>query len=238
MPRRLQEIVSKLYRPPVGVRQVFALSRDDAERLPRLASIAVISITAPERPAAQLDGINHVLRLSFADVDFLRPKLSAKAKAKLDSAFTVEQAQAVRQFVDCLPADIASVVVHCEGGFSRSCAIALGLHHLYGYQVETEQLTQANPSVLRVLTGKHNSGIHAYHSTTKMPDRLLTIAEAAAQLDVSRPYVSMLCDAGKLGEIDMENQDSSTVAIFRALSMEDDDLSQILNFVGDFVAFF
>jgi len=32
-------------------------------------------------------------------------------------------------------------------------------------------------------------------------DALLTTAEAAAKLDVSRPYVSMLCDQGKLGEI-------------------------------------
>jgi len=30
---------------------------------------------------------------------------------------------------------------------------------------------------------------------------LLTIAEAATKLEVSRPYVSMLCDAGKLGEV-------------------------------------
>ncbi len=34
-------------------------------------------------------------------------------------------------------------------------------------------------------------------------DTLLTTAEAAAKLEVSRPYVSMLCDAGKLGEVVM-----------------------------------
>ncbi len=157
MPRRLQDIVSKLYRPPVGARQVFALSRADAERVPRLSSIAVISITAPERPEAQLDGFTHVLRLSFADVHFMNPTLSEKSKKKVVYAFTAEQARAVRQFVDCLPPAIASVVVHCEGGFSRSCAIALGLHHLYGYRVEHERLTHANPSVFRVLTGKPSS---------------------------------------------------------------------------------
>ncbi|WP_197326291.1 helix-turn-helix domain-containing protein [Ralstonia solanacearum] len=32
-------------------------------------------------------------------------------------------------------------------------------------------------------------------------DTLLTTAEAATKLEVSRPYVSMLCDAGKLGEV-------------------------------------
>ncbi|KGX39705.1 helix-turn-helix domain-containing protein [Burkholderia pseudomallei] len=32
-------------------------------------------------------------------------------------------------------------------------------------------------------------------------DTLLTTAEAATKLEVSRPYVSMLCDAGKLGKV-------------------------------------
>lgn len=34
-------------------------------------------------------------------------------------------------------------------------------------------------------------------------DALMTTAAAAAMLEVSRPYVSMLCDAGKLGEVVM-----------------------------------
>ncbi|MFT3821632.1 MAG: helix-turn-helix domain-containing protein [Rubrivivax sp.] len=34
-------------------------------------------------------------------------------------------------------------------------------------------------------------------------DLLLTTAEAAAKLEVSRPHVSMLCDQGKLGEVVM-----------------------------------
>lgn len=37
--------------------------------------------------------------------------------------------------------------------------------------------------------------------TSRVNDAQLTTAEAAARLEVSRPYVSMLCDAGKLGEI-------------------------------------
>lgn len=36
-----------------------------------------------------------------------------------------------------------------------------------------------------------------------MADTLLTTAQAAEQLEVSRPYVSMLCDQGKLGEVVM-----------------------------------
>lgn len=37
--------------------------------------------------------------------------------------------------------------------------------------------------------------------TTADGDELLTTADVAAQLGMSRPYVSMLCDQGKLGEV-------------------------------------
>ncbi len=152
MVQRLQEVVSKLYKPPAdGSRQVFALSRGDAEKLPRLPSIAVISVTAPERPPACLDGFAHLLRLSFADVDFRSPNLSKKSRGKLVHAFTAEQAQSIRSFVEALPIEIVSVVVHCEGGYSRSCAIALALHRLYGYRAEIEHLSQANPSIVRTM---------------------------------------------------------------------------------------
>lgn len=154
MTQRLQDVVGKLYRSPADhARQVFALSRTEAERLPRLPSVAIISITAPERSTANLDGFDHVLRLSFADVDFLKPDLSRKATENLTHAFTPEHADMIRSFVECLPDEITAVVVHCEGGYSRSCAIALGLHRLYGYNVAMEHLAQANSSILRVMTG-------------------------------------------------------------------------------------
>ena len=154
MPQRLQDVIGKLYKPSSdGVRQVIALSRSDAERLPPLPSIAVISVVAPERPPASLGSFAHVLRLSFADVDFLSPNLSNRAQAKLVHAFTEAHAQAIRSFIEALPDEIASVVVHCEGGYSRSCAIALALHRLYGYHAELQQLSQANPSIVRVMMG-------------------------------------------------------------------------------------
>lgn len=157
MRQRLQDVLGRLHRPPASeVRQVFALSRDDAEKLPRLPSLAVISITAPGRPPARLGGFKHLLRLSFADVDFLKPELSRKAKEKLSQAFTPEQARVVRSFVEGLPDAVSSIVVHCEGGYSRSCAIALGLYRLYGYNVEMEHLARANPSVLRVMTADNS----------------------------------------------------------------------------------
>lgn len=49
------------------------------------------------------------------------------------------------------------------------------------------------------------NGLHAQSASTSTPscDALLTTSEAAVELEVSRPYVSMLCDAGKLGEVVM-----------------------------------
>jgi excisionase family DNA binding protein len=46
-----------------------------------------------------------------------------------------------------------------------------------------------------------NSGVSRAPASPE--DSLLTTAEAASKLEVSRPYVSMLCDAGKLGEVVM-----------------------------------
>ena len=155
MTRRLTEAITRLYRRPLdGTRQVFALSRPEAERLPRLSWVAIISITAPGRLPADLDGFEHVLRVSLADLEFLNPALSPRAQAALGNAFTPEQAKSIRQFVESLPSEIVSIVVHCEGGYSRSSAIALALHRLYGYKVALGRLTEANPSVVRLMMGE------------------------------------------------------------------------------------
>ncbi|WP_009980941.1 hypothetical protein [Burkholderia pseudomallei] len=168
MTQRLQDVVGKLYKPMAnGIRQVFALSRGDAEKLPRLPSIAVISVTAPGRPPASLDGFAHLLRLSFADVDFLSPNLSNKSRGKVVHAFTAEQAQAIHSFVEALPMEVLSVVVHCEGGYSRSCAITLALHRLYGYQAEVEHLSRANPSVVRIMMGNDRTTHHKRQRTRR-----------------------------------------------------------------------
>ena len=153
---RLKNVVDKLYHAPgVGSpRQVFALPRKAAELLPRLPTLAVVSITAPDRPLAMLDGFEHVLRLSFADCDFLDPDLSTRARASLKEPFTREHAAAIVAFVDALPDAIRSVVVHCEGGYSRSCAVALALHEMRGYAADLSRFSDANPSVWSVLTGR------------------------------------------------------------------------------------
>jgi predicted protein tyrosine phosphatase len=152
---RLQQVIELLYRPPDdGVRRVFALSRSEAERLPALPSIAIISVTAPERPPANLNGFDHVLRLTFDDVDFLNPSSSRSAQKKARQPFTPAQAQLLRAFINELPEIVETIVVHCEGGYSRSCAIALALHRMYGYTVEMDRLGKANASVVQILTNE------------------------------------------------------------------------------------
>lgn len=159
MSKRLKDVVDRLYHPPkAGVRQVIALSRADAEKLPRLPAVAMISITAPDKPFAAVDGFEHLLRLSFADVDFLNPGLSKRSRQKIANAFTPEQGMLVHDFLGGLPDEVRSVLVHCEGGYSRSCAIALALQQIYGYVAEMERLSEANPSVLKVMLMTRRSG--------------------------------------------------------------------------------
>lgn len=126
-------------------------ARADAERLPRLPSVALISITSPDRPPADLH-FEHVLRLSYADVDFPSRTPSRRAQQQAEQAFTPEQGGLVLQFVEGLPDPVLTVIVDCEGDYSRSCAVVLGLYQLYGYEIEQEQQANANASVLRLLT--------------------------------------------------------------------------------------
>lgn len=155
MKQHLCEVISALHRPPAnGVRRAFALSRAEAERLPSLPTFAIISITTPGRPPAALNDVAHLLRLSFEDVDFLNSELSSRARVKLSDAFTAKQAAEVRQFAESLPDAVHTVVIHCEGGYSRSCAIALAFHRLYGYEVENHRLLEANPSILSLMMSK------------------------------------------------------------------------------------
>lgn len=146
----LAHVISKLYRPSSS-RHVFALSRADAERLPLVPNTAIISITTPANGPAILREFEHLIRLSFEDVDLLSPELSDRAKAKLERSFTTHHAQLILDFVTDLPNEIRTIVVHCEGGFSRSCAVASALHKLFGYTVEQQRLSQANRSVIAVL---------------------------------------------------------------------------------------
>lgn len=151
MEQAYKQVIDRLYKPLAGQRQAFAMSRASAEKIPFLPSIAVISITAPERPEAKLAPFNSMLRLSFTDVDFLNPEISKRAKEKVRQSFSLEQADQICAFIESLPSEISSVVVHCEGGYSRSTAVVQALHDLYGFHIDATTVQEANPSVLQLL---------------------------------------------------------------------------------------
>lgn len=173
MSNRIKDVLARFYRPPQGRRQALALSRADAEKiaeqLQAVPGVALISITAPERPEASLGHFEHLHRLSFADVDFLSEDLSDRAKKKLEHAMTEGQAAEILSFVNGLPDDVHTILIHCEGGFSRSCGVVVALHDLYQYQVEHERLADANRSVTEMLK-RVNAGRKSGKKKNRSPD--------------------------------------------------------------------
>lgn len=151
MNNRIKDVIAKIFRPPKQGRQAIALSRADADRITLVPGVALISITAPELSPALLPEYEHLLRLSFADVDFLGEELSPKAKRKVATAITRAQVREILSFVNALPSSVHTLLVHCEGGFSRSCGVVSALHTLYGYEIEEDRLAQANKSVTKII---------------------------------------------------------------------------------------
>ncbi|HSG22227.1 MAG TPA: hypothetical protein VLA64_04645 [Azonexus sp.] len=106
------------------IRHVNFVSREHAESLAGNPSTAVISITDPGQPDANLCAqFKDVLRLSFYDAEPADEYLPAPMPGMFDQLM----ARQIGNFVHELrndPDDI-SVMVHCEYGISRSAAVAL-----------------------------------------------------------------------------------------------------------------
>lgn len=122
-------------------------SRKLAEQLRGSPYMAVISITDPTTPEANLDPLfRHVLRLSFFDAipaDEYMPAIPGMFDhviARQIDAFLTELHSA--------PFDI-SLMVHCEYGVSRSAAVALFSEALSGAPLDAREFTyEANQWVL------------------------------------------------------------------------------------------
>ena len=91
---------------------------------------AVISITDPRQAPAIIRGAGSLLRLEFLDINdpIDHPKFS------MDSLFSECQAITLNTFARQIHAGTAAreVIIHCEGGVSRSAAIALYIECLSG----------------------------------------------------------------------------------------------------------
>lgn len=159
MGQSLKVVIDLMYKPALGQRRAIAVSRGVAEQLPPLPNVAMISITNPGRANAEVDGFTQLLRLSFSDVDHLNSEISARAKEKIKNGFTKVQAEEVHAFVRNLPAEIRTLIVHCEGGYSRSCGVVMSLHKIYGFTVDASSLAQANESVMKIMDASRFSKI-------------------------------------------------------------------------------
>ncbi|MCI1016250.1 hypothetical protein HWE04_20520 [Herbaspirillum sp. C7C2] len=151
MNNRIKDIFAAIHRPPVTGKRVLALSEGDAERIPLLPGVAMISIVNARSAPAILSSHEFLLRLRFSDVDFLAREITDRAKKKLGDAMTKEQALEVHQFVRGLPDSIHTLIVHCGAGISRSGGVASALNAIYGFEIEEQRLKRANQSVKKLL---------------------------------------------------------------------------------------
>jgi predicted protein tyrosine phosphatase len=90
------------------------------------SAYAVISIRDPNRRKVRVrnqSGLREVLHLAFHDAEPLK-SMPMPPRIKL---MTQAQAGEIWDFVRGQPVNIGAVVVHCEGGVSRSPAVAAAL---------------------------------------------------------------------------------------------------------------
>jgi protein-tyrosine phosphatase len=132
----------------MSISKVYFASRELAESLIGKPSIAVISITDPGSPPANLHAhFEHILRLAFFDAvpadEFL--------PAPLPGMFDYRMARQIASFVHDLQQlpDKISVLVHCEYGVSRSAAVALFVEAYSGAPLISREFTgEANQWVI------------------------------------------------------------------------------------------
>lgn len=134
------------------IKQVYFASRELAESLAGDRSMAVISITDPGTPEANLHAtFQHVLRLSFYDAvpadEYLpapMPGLFDHLMARRIADFVLELHESPFGF---------SVLVHCEYGVSRSAAVALYVEAYSGAPLKAREFTcEANQWVIDLLS--------------------------------------------------------------------------------------
>ena len=116
-------------------------------------SMAVVSITNPGENAPLKNGWGAVLRVSFADAQYDESTIKSLGNLwSISSLGFINKAHAlaIREFLDNLDPSIASLVVHCGAGVSRSAAVAMYAADQYGAAL-TGDLSKHNTTVLRLL---------------------------------------------------------------------------------------
>lgn len=134
------------------ISKVYFASRELAESLTGKPSIAVISITDPGTPEANLHAhFEHVLRLAFYDAEPADEYLPAP----IPGLFDYPMARQIATFVQerHKSTDEVSMLVHCEYGVSRSAAVALFVEAYSGAPLISREFTgEANQWVVDQLS--------------------------------------------------------------------------------------
>lgn len=113
------------------LREVIFMGQDWAEAMLPDPTMAVISITGPRSPAADLnDGWHAVLRLQFDDVDPEEGPPDAFDGHLVP--LTAAQAAQIVAFARAISGQVATLVVHCRYGQSRSPGVAKALCEHFG----------------------------------------------------------------------------------------------------------
>lgn len=109
------------------IRSINFISEATAIGLKPLPATAIISITNPGEVAPLREGWEHVLRVGVADASYDEKTIESYGRMwRLSSRGfpTQDHAVAIRAFLDDLPADIETLIIHCGAGVSRSGAVA------------------------------------------------------------------------------------------------------------------
>jgi len=113
----------------MSILTITVLSQVDAEKHPPRRCEAIISITDPGAPPAELHpGWPAILRIEFGDLEYDRHTIAywGASWQSVEGVFRAAHAQDIIRFVERVESDpdIDHLVIHCHAGKSRSAAIA------------------------------------------------------------------------------------------------------------------
>lgn len=130
----------------MGLRQVIFMSRKEAEALSGRWVWSIISISGLN-PASLQSGWHSVLRLEFDDID-VDERFVPRDPYIL---FNPDHAEQIVKFVaQCDRDEVDTLVVHCQGGISRSAAVAKWVARAYGLEFPSDY-TKENRYVYETL---------------------------------------------------------------------------------------
>ena len=112
------------------MQKVTFLNRAAAEQKVVTVSSAIISITQPNTSPANLQsGWYRVLPIQFDDTN---PEVIQRKERKIPRiAMTLANAMTIVKFVHQTAPNIEEMIVHCQGGISRSAAVAKWIAEAY-----------------------------------------------------------------------------------------------------------